>query len=182
MSVFEKFEKKYGLPGQCEKVSEKQINRFEGKLPDKLLEEWKEAGLCSYGEGFLWTVNPEDYSDILEDWVENPTESYAFLRTAFGSIFFWDGSNNYLLNVLDKTISRFNDQIENIFDATLCNEEYLDKSLLRPMFKEALAKLGPLEKDECYGVLPPPAMGGAIIIEYVEKVKIREYMAILAQV
>ena len=181
MSAFELFKKKHGEPQKCEKVSEKLIKTFTGKLPDILLEEWKETGLCSYGGGLLWTVNPEDYDDILDDWLDKPTGCYAFLRTAFGSVFFWNGSDNYFLDVVEKDISRVFDRVDSVFNGTLCDDNYLKSVILRPFFKKALAKFGALEKNECYGILPPLDMGGELALDNVKKVKIREYLAVLTE-
>ncbi len=181
MNIFEKFKKKHGAPQKCEKVSEKQIKSFEGKLPDILLNEWKTTGWCCYGNGLLWTVNPNDYAEILEDWLDPQTEGYAFLRTAFGSIFFRNKTDNYFLDVLEKDVSRVFHRVDYVFDGTLCDNDYLNSVVLRPLFKKALAKLGRLEKDECYGVFPPLSLGGEIVVDSLEKVKIREYLAILTQ-
>lgn len=179
--AFEKFKKIHGAPQKCEKVSGEQIKNYQGKLTDDLLEEWNKSGWCSFGDGFLWTVDPEDYSDVMDDWLEKAGESFAFARTAFGSIFFRNGSDNFLLDVLNNDVSRVFARIDYVFDGTLCDGDYLDDVLLRPLFKDALDKLGVLSKDECYGVFPPPAMGGEIALDNLEKVKIKEYLAILSQ-
>lgn len=181
MSAFEKFKKIHGAPQKCEKVSDKQIKTYKGKLSDDLLEEWKKSGWCSFGGGFIWTVNPEDYSGILDDWLEKSGESYAFARTAFGSIFFRNGSDNYFLDVLNEDVSRVFNRIDYVFDGTLCDDDYLDDVLLRPLFKQALDELGETAKDECYGVFPPPVMGGEVTLDNLKKVKIKEYLAILNQ-
>jgi hypothetical protein len=181
MKPFEKFKKVHGKPQKCENISEAEINNYKEKLSDDLLQEWKQNGWCSFGDGLIWTVNPDDYTDILDDWLEKTDKAYAFARTAFGSIFFRNGLDNFFLDVLNQDISKVFHRIDFVFDGTLCDDEYLDDVILRPLFREALNVFGTLENNECYGFFPSPVMGGELVIENVRKVKIREYLAILSE-
>ncbi|WP_369586526.1 GAD-like domain-containing protein [Kingella oralis] len=45
------------------------INKYRGKLPDRLLEYWQEYGFCHFADGLFWLTNPEDYEDILAEWL-----------------------------------------------------------------------------------------------------------------
>lgn len=182
MSRFEKFKKKHGKPADCETVTPKQIESFKGKLPEALLDEWSENGWCSYGGGLFWTVNPEDFEDVLEDWVDDDAGKYVYLRTAFGSMIFWDGERNYFVDVLHKDVSQIFNEVESVFDTTLCTKDFLEYVVLQKTFKAALPKLGKMKKDECYGFLPPIAISDDDSPDALELVKLREHLAILAQV
>lgn len=178
--MFDDFKRKHGAPSRCEPVTEEQLRAFRGKLPDDLLAEWEASGWCAYGNGLLWTVNPDAFADSLDDWLDDPAGAYVYLRTAFGSLFVWDGSNNYYIDVLYKDVTRLFNRISFVFDGTLCDNDYLRDVIDRPLFSKAVSKFGPLSKDECYGCLPPPALGGSFELDFLERVKLREYLSIAA--
>ena len=52
---------------------------------------------------------------------------------------------------------------------------------MEKLFKVGLKEYGRLSVDDCYGCAPLPALVGAMIKEYFIKVKIREYVSVLAQ-
>ena len=73
------------------------IEKFRGKLPDKLLEYCQEYGWCGYAKGLLWTVDPGEWEDTLEDWIgDTPFMEkdayYVIARSAFGKLVLW-GTN-----------------------------------------------------------------------------------------
>jgi hypothetical protein len=182
MGRFKKFEKKHGAPTQCVKSPAAIVKAYEGKLPDELLRNWEDRGWCAYGEGFLWTVNPDDYKAILAQWLNKSKGAYAFMRTAFGHIIYWDGENAQLLDVLGGDVSLLFHTMNLNFDGVLCDDDYLDAVLKQDLFKEALPKLGPPERDECYGFHPAIALGGPGTADTLRKVKLREHLALLAQI
>jgi len=78
----------------CRPVSEETFNKYRGKLPDKLLEYWREFGFCGCGEGRLWMVDPAAFEDVVEAWLEDTPLAgsdhyHVFARTAFGELFLW---------------------------------------------------------------------------------------------
>lgn len=182
MSQFKQFEKKHGRPAQCVKPPAATLKAYAGKLPDELLQYWKETGWCAYSDGLLWTVNPDDYKAVLAEWLEKPTGAYAFVRSAFGHIIYWDGENAQLLDVLDGVVAELAFSMNLTFNAVLCEDSYLDAVLKRDLFEEALPKLGPPARDECYGFHPAIALGGPGTADTLRKVKLREHLALLAQV
>ncbi|MCH2089642.1 MAG: glutamyl-tRNA amidotransferase, partial [Pseudoalteromonas sp.] len=46
------------------------LDFFKDKLPERLLEYWQEYGFCGWGNGIFWIVNPQDYHEILQTWLE----------------------------------------------------------------------------------------------------------------
>src|SRR4051812_38877289 len=95
MASFPRFHQQHGPAFDAEPVGEDQIAAYRGKLPDAILEDWREHGRCGYHDGFLWTVDPDDLSEWLAE------GQYAFLRTAFGGVFYWDGQNAHYLDIID---------------------------------------------------------------------------------
>ena len=70
MAQFQDFENEYGPPENCETASAETLSKYEGVLPPQLLEKWRETGFCSYGKGLLWLVDPAQFADVIEDWIE----------------------------------------------------------------------------------------------------------------
>ncbi|MFP2910232.1 GAD-like domain-containing protein [Pyxidicoccus sp. 3LFB2] len=181
MSRFKKFSKKHGEPSNCEAVPQKSLELYANKLPAELLEEWQQSGWCSYGNGFLWTINPAEYMDVLEDWVESTEGLHPFLRTAFGDIFYWDGQDTQYLDVQEGDTTVVFRRMEMLFDGMLCDDKSLNDLLQHKTFKLALPRLGPPTKDEVYAFVPPVAMGGSGELDTLKRYKLREHLTILAQ-
>jgi len=75
--AFSNFIEEFGSPIERREVPTSSIQRYRGKLPDQLLEYWREHGWCGYGDGIFWMVNPQDYDAIVESWLEG-TELEGF--------------------------------------------------------------------------------------------------------
>lgn len=180
MSRFQNFHKKHGPPSESEAVSQKSMDFYAGKLPAEVLEEWQHSGWCAYGDGLLWTVDPAAYVEVLDEWLGASAGLYAFLRTAFGDIYYWDGTGVTHLDVQDGDTTPVPRRMDILFDGLFCDKDYLENVLQYKMFKQALAKLGRLQRDECYAFSPPIAMGGSGKLETVRRYKLREQLSILA--
>lgn len=48
-------------------VPQEVIEKYRDVLPDELIEVWKKYGFGSFYGGFLKTVNPDDYADVLHE-------------------------------------------------------------------------------------------------------------------
>ena len=57
------------MPFASTPVSTETLAKYRGKLPDRLLEYWQEFGFCGFKDGIFWLTNPEDYEDILTEWL-----------------------------------------------------------------------------------------------------------------
>lgn len=182
MSTFPDFDRLYGPPTSCEQPTDEELRRYEGRLPEALLTLWREVGRCAYGDGLLWFSDPEQFRDIVDDWVDfEPEATHVFLRTAFAHLYLWYDGSAYSLDVQRGGLSQVTDDIELLF-VLLGDEEIRERILRAPLFAEVNPRLGPLARDECYAFVPALALGGPGTPETVEKVKIREQLGILAQV
>ena len=181
MTNFKEFKEKHGVPEKCCVVTSKSIEKYQGKLPDLLIEEWNEVGWCSYAEGLLWIVNPEDFQDVLKEWIINSESSYVFARTSFGDMIVWDGKRVNYISVLYKNIFNLSESLRVLFEVTLCDQNYLEDVLDIELHEKAIKKLGRLEYDECYAFEPALALGGSGDIETVQKAKLREHLYFLSQ-
>jgi hypothetical protein len=197
---FEYFISKFGEANARLAVPAEQIEKWRGKLPDQLLVYWSAEGWCSYADGLFWTVNPDDYEDLVDEWLaETPLEQvdsfHAFARSAFGDLFLCgekNGSGVTLcceLNAISaqaKSLKPKSDKgkdasIRSFFAASSMVDFDLDDEQGTPLFSRALAKLGPLESDETYGFEPALVLGGAIRLENLAKLKVDVHLTILRQ-
>ncbi len=167
---------------ECRKVPSARVKDFEAIFPQPLLQHWQAEGWCGYADGLLWVVDPHELEDPLKEWLEKEYEpAWAFARTAFGDVLFWHDEKAYYLHVLYGKVAELTDDLELLFEYTLCQDSYLNKVVDRKLFKKALARLGSLASDECYAFVPAIAMGGSSKVNTIEKAKLREHLSFLAQ-
>ena len=178
-------------------VDENTLSYYQGKLPDRLLGYWKDAGFAGYGEGIFWTINPNDYQDIVEKWLTQTKlwgreNFYAIARTAFGELYIrGDKSdsdtiiNPHLNNILPGDFEvpptiEVQDRGIGIFFMTMKKSivDYRDKNE-KLLFQRCLKKYGMLEHDEIYTFSTPLALCGTADINNIKKVKIFEQLSML---
>ena len=180
-------------------VPRSQLDKFRGVLPDVLLHYWETEGWCSYAGGLFWTVNPDDYSCLLETWLQGtPFEGndryHVIARSAFGELIAFGETYvgkvtvmcaynaimalrsdfNSPAKVPDNAIRVFFGNVEpDLFDV---NGE--DGSSL---FKGASDRLGTLKPNEVYGFVPALTAGGSLTVEHLQKLDLFVHLTILRE-
>jgi hypothetical protein len=197
---FEYFISKFGEATSRIAVPTEDIKKWHGKLPEQLIRYWLEEGWCSYANGLLWTINPESYEDLVDEWLaDTPLEQadsfHAFARSAFGDLYLCgekNGSNVTVccgLNAISataKSLTPKSDEkkdlsIRSFFAASSVSDLDLKDEQGIPLFEQALAKLGPLDFDEVYGFEPALVLGGKMRLENLAKLKLDSHLTILRQ-
>ncbi|MCR5893335.1 MULTISPECIES: GAD-like domain-containing protein [Burkholderia] len=192
--------KEFGPAIDRRDVPAEKIEKFRGKLPNKLLEYWQEYGWCGYGKGLLWTVDPDEWEDELEAWI-GETEFmerdayYVIARTAFGGLVLWGEKTGQSLKVttpygmifpsFDEEEYREDgpDLTIQLFFSTASKEMFdLLDSEKAPLFERALEKLGSLDHTTMYGFVPALALGGTPVLERLQKLDAHVHLDILSQV
>jgi len=199
---FEEFliDEGFGPASESVKVNDATIKKYRNKLPNRLLDYWQEHGFCSYGEGLFWTVNPQDYEDIVTQWLsKTPLRDrenyYVIARTAFGQLYVW-GDKSHSDTIIDphyctilssdipnkKLTDEDKDRYLGIFFGTQdkVSQDFRDSND-KKLFKKAIKKLGHLEHDEMFTFSPALAAGGVADIKNLKKAKIIEQLAILSE-
>ncbi len=193
------FMKKVGDVTHQTPVPELSFKKFQGVLPDQLLKYWREEGWCGYANGLFWTVNPEDYSGLVELWLsDTPYEEiddyHVIARTAFGKLHAWGARNNRSLVIscptnslvaIDKELRTPEE------DPTLAMQIFfsskskkgcdLKDATGKSLFDQALKKLGPLAPNEVYGFEPALVAGGANRVENLSKLDLFAHLTILRE-
>lgn len=186
----------FGPPIYSELVSDDIINKYKGKLPNQLLEYWKAFGFSGWGNGLFWLVNPEEYQDVLDAWLENietqPHEEYFVIaRSAFGDLQVW-GTIHGNCYKISSTISSIFPNIEvmkknegdylikNFFASQDKKYQNFKDFYNKPLFERAVKKYGELTKNEMFGFEPALVLGGEAKLENVRKLPIISHLQFLA--
>ena len=179
------------------------LHFYQDKLPERLLEYWTEYGFCGWGDGIFWFVNPQDYHDILQTWLQNTefakraesgVDSYYVIgRSAFGDLIVWGttsgqsldiNSNFGMISPTDNTEDLEEDGetlTVDLFFASISKESLDEKDVNEKLlFERAYNRLGPLNDDEMYAFVPALALGGTNKLENLKKVKAIEHLNFLA--
>lgn len=197
---FELFIDEFGEATQRVEVPESCINKWNGKLPEQLLTYWKAEGWCAYADGLLWTVNPDDYEDLIDEWLadtglDQVDSFHVIARSAFGDLYACGEKTGLSVTVacpLNKILALRNElkpkskddldlSIRSFFAFSEPPDYDLQDESDKPLFKRALAKLGPLEEDEVYGFEPALVLGGKMRLENLAKLKLDVHLTILRQ-
>lgn len=89
---FEVFINEFGKATHWTDVPAEAIQKWQGKLPDQLLTYWREEDWSSYANGLFWIVNPDDYEDIVYEWLKDTSLEqidafHVIGRTTFGDLY-----------------------------------------------------------------------------------------------
>lgn len=195
----ELFIEELGEPTTRKIVSSEEREAYKDILPDKLLEYWQDVGWSGFSNGLLWLVNPANYDDLLEQWIENtPFEKidkyHVFARTAFGVLYVIGEktARTFTINCPMHSIIAIENRVKKIQkDADLSVQSFFamsDKDKFdiediddKSLFDQALNKLGPLEEDEVYGFEPSLIVGGDLKVSNLVKLNLGIHLSILRQ-
>jgi hypothetical protein len=176
------------------------ITEFTGKLPEFLLELWKQHGFGSWSNGLYHVCNPHDFDGLLsqvfhadEDFSHK--DCHVFGHSAFGGLHVWSEKYGIVdINLTSATLRCINlidgkktedPSLEAVFSLSLHADRKKSLNIYddndKPLFARARKRLGDLEPGECYGFFPALAMGGAPRLENLKRTKALEHFLFLAQ-
>ncbi|WP_420291494.1 GAD-like domain-containing protein [Burkholderia thailandensis] len=196
---FQVFIDEFGEATHRVDVPKEAIEKWRGKLPDRLLDYWGTEGWSGYSNGLIWFVDPDDYEDLVDEWLDgSPLEQidafHVFARTGFGKLFLFGEATGQGVFINCATHSIFATErglkkknareLENSFRAFLGVSKdscELDDDDGKPLFKRAIKTHGPLEPDEMYGFEPAIVLGGKMDLDHLHRVKLDQHLTILRQ-
>ena len=95
--MFEKFVAAFGEIQNKQEISRDALNSVQKHLPEDLFS-FIEKGAGSYMNGFLWTVNPVEYKQILDEvYVPLQEPSICFARDSFAGLYIWEDTSVFML-------------------------------------------------------------------------------------
>ncbi|PHM23570.1 GAD-like domain-containing protein [Xenorhabdus budapestensis] len=197
---FEYFIKKMGEATQHRNVPLDIIHQWQGKLPKKLLSYWEIEGWNNYHDGLFSIVNPEDYEDIVDMWLEDtPFESmdsyHVIARSGFGKLYLCGEKTgtNLSISCIFNTITfdkdnfhkkddnKFSLDIAGFFSAETPESNDLKDGTKKGIFSRAVEKHGLLNENEIFGFEPAIVLGGEIKLENIRKLDMHIHLDILRQ-
>lgn len=196
---FEVFISEFGEATHRVDVPIETIQKWRDKLPDLLLTYWQEEGWCGYANGLFWIVDPEDYEDLVDEWLENTSIEqidvfHVVGRTAFGDLHVCGERTGVNMTIscpinaifalpkdLKPKSKEDQDWSVRSFVGLSASECDLEDESGVPLFERAVAKLGPLEPDEIYGFEPAIVLGGKMQLENLVKINLDVHLTILRQ-
>ncbi|MGF1691103.1 GAD-like domain-containing protein [Photobacterium kagoshimensis] len=193
---FEYFLEKFGEPFTSIPCSPTIIDQFKDKLPDRLLEYWQAYGFCGFKQGLFWIVNPAEYEDILDEWLEHtdiPDNDiyHVIARNAFGDLFLWGEetgykyeitvANGWIIEKDGKPRKQHHIAIERFFGFARVDSHDITSESGKPLFNACIKKHGALGSDEMFGFAPSLIVGGESELANLSKVNIFVHLSILAQ-
>ena len=196
---FEIFIEEMGEATSHEVADTVAIEKYKNILPRSLLKIWKEEGWNGYANGLFWLVNPDDYSDFVEMWLEetdfNEIDKYhVFARSAFGDLFAWGEKHNrkIIISCLAGSVIAVANELNvpsdnpdltlGSFFAMSDLERYdLEDVEEEFLFERAVEKLGILTKDELYGFEPALVVGGKMSLDNLKRLRLDVHLTILRQ-
>ena len=178
--VFKNFLLKFSDKIFSEKPSSDVLSKYELLLPAELIQFWKIHGFSGYKRGLFWIVNPVHYEDCIYEWIDVSEKPVVIARTAFADLFVWMDNAVFFMDVQYGELTELGNDVARFFNVFLCNSELLAESCREGLFSEAHKKLGDLQPLECFAFVPALVLGGKEDVNFIEKVQVREYLSILA--
>ena len=165
-----------------QRVADATIDRYNLLLPVKLIDFWKIYGFGSIAQGYIKVINPDEYISLLNAIYTSPihAEPIPMMITGLGDFIVWENGYTVLVNLRkgDTSVieSGFDFFLDDLFD-----DDFLSDELEISNYPEAVVKEGELAFDECFAYFPLLGMGGTERVDNLKKVKIREYIFVVAQ-
>ncbi|MGX1194608.1 T6SS immunity protein Tdi1 domain-containing protein [Metabacillus sp. SLBN-84] len=155
------------------------ILKYRDKLPEGLIEAWKQYGFGTLANDFIKVINPDDYLDILEKSYLRYNQATPIFATAMGDIIVWEKGKyvnliNYRKGIVTVVSSGFKFFFEDLEDDDFMNDE-----LMWQPYPDAISRYGAPNYDECFGYTPLLGLGGSEKVENLKKVKLKEHILII---
>lgn len=172
--LFDRFIKEAGAaPELCTK--------YRALLPADLVAGWEKYGFGSLLDGYLKMVNPEDYRALLRSTYALGGSAIPIFVTAFADIITWEKGRyirivQYKDGTFDGIASDFYFFWEDL-ESGVFDQKFFDREL----YQEAVRQQGALQFDECFGFVPLLGLGGSKTVSRLQKVKIKEHIALITQ-
>lgn len=173
--LFSNFFKKFPPSNDLVKPTEEMLKWYADKLPEEILNFWKEYGFDNYANGLIKVIEPSNYFDSFYTWLGGEDfNKLPILVTAFGDIIYYRklSETDYDICLLDihyRKIEVCTYSLEEFFDGFIIDNEISEELLKEKLFAEAIESKGNLNFDEIFFFVPALALGGAESLKYVDK-------------
>ena len=165
------------------------IEKYKNVLPQTLIDIWKEYGFGSFAKGFLKTINPDEYQELLNETYISDKNPIPIFTTALGDILVLREEYPEGKKWFDIDIVFYRDGD----DSLVCGEKSFFAQELTDLnsykndffwgdYIGAVKKYGTIpEYDECYGYVPLLGLGGKKTVKNMQIVKIKEHIMLIKE-
>ena len=180
LSHFPKLHKVSGTYKPCPKELS---DKYRNILPELIIETWEKFGFQKFSNGFLWSVNPDEFREVAGDFLHDYQipEVHVLFRTGFGDLIFVYKSKAFHLSALTLKHGQLAGGIEQILEIHLGQREFANSIFFFKEFKEARKRLGDLTEEEAYAPVPVIPLGGNFNMENMQKVNLKAHLHFLSQ-
>lgn len=195
---FALFIESFGEANERVPVPETSFTRWAGILPESLLSYWRRDGWANYGDGRLWTVNPDDYEGAMGAWLAGTPfpliDTYhVFARTGFGKLFLCGEESGAGLSIdpircevfalqnrlRSKSLERQDGGIRAFFACAELDDFDFQDGDEQLLFDRAAKMHGALLADEMYGFEPALVRGGEVGLSNLRRIKLLPHLHML---
>jgi hypothetical protein len=167
-----------------EKPTPALIAKYRALIPPEVMTVWEQYGFGTFCDGYLKVVNPDEYADLLADTYQlTSTPSLGppvvLFATAMGDLLIWEQGYVELIDYRHGRTDTVGKSFKWFF-RDLAEDSYLDERLFWEPYPAARERLGEPAFDECFGYVPLLALGGPETADHLEKVKLREHIALIS--
>ena len=170
-----------------EKPTPEVLAHYQNAVPAEMHEAWAQFGFGTLCDGYLKLVNPADYADLLAATYQHtstpaPTaqEPLVLFATAMGDLLVWERDYLVLVDYRHGDTTSVAKNFKLLF-RNLADDFYLADTLRWLPYPTAREQQGEPAYDECFGYVPLLALGGPETAEHLQKVKLREHIALIGQ-
>lgn len=184
--IMNKFLLKY-VPTSCSQGKPGLIDKYFGKVPDELLELWKENGFGKYNDGLIEIINPDDYNIVLGTWLGKEVDNYVPIAlSAFGDLFYYrklteTDEDVCLLDIHFRKTETCMWSLAEFFDEYLVDPDIVENVLRKNLFVKALKKFRILDNGEIFFFTPALVLGGVEHVKNIDKGIANIHMNLLFQ-
>ena len=171
------------------------IEKYTNVLPNALINIWKEYGFGTFAKGFLKTINPDEYQELLNETYMSDNNPIPIFTTALGDIviikdFIGKKEKGYWIRTLRyregeentlRVMPSLDDEL-GFFAKVLTDTNTYKNLFFWGDYIEAVKEYGTIpEYDECYGFVPLLGLGGPREVENMQIVKIKEHIMLIKE-
>lgn len=178
------FFKKYKPSKGLNKPDDKVLSFGEKRLPEHLINLWKNYGFGSYGNGIFKLINPVDYMQSLYDFLGGEDfNKIPFAMTILGDLFYYNKLEDkiYYLDVHYRKNINCNINFKTFFEDFIIDDEICKNILKKDLYDDLQKNIGKITDDEIYFYVPALVAGGSNEIKNMNKGNAKIHHNILFQ-
>lgn len=162
-------------------VTEETVARHTGRVPDGVLDAWRDHGAGLIGDGYVRLLDPDHARAMLNGVVALNDAAVPVFATALADVVVYIEPAFHLLRFRRNRIDFLGfDDTDKLF-ADLEDATFLDTVLERQPYPAAVERLGTPSIDECFFYVPLLALGGPEDPAQLQRGGLWEHLAVSVQ-